>query len=100
MKHRTIARWHKRDVGDGRMSLPKQNKQGEMTMEKHMTIDEIRNLKKGELIRCGEFIFTVIDFDPFWDMLTYCDRFGNRACYKAVECTNFITPSARKHSHL
>lgn len=58
-------------------------------MEDHMTINEIRGLKPGDRIRCGVFNFRVIEFDPYWDMLTYCDRFGNRACYKASECTNF-----------
>ena len=58
-------------------------------MDKYMSIEDIRNLKAGDLIRCGDFKFKVVEFDPFWDMLTYCDSFGNRACYKAEECTNF-----------
>ena len=54
-----------------------------------MTIDEIRGLKSGDKIRCGGFNFRVIEFDPFEDLLTYCDEFGNRACYSAEECVHF-----------
>ena len=54
-----------------------------------MTIDEIRGLKSGDKIRCGRYNFSVIKFDHVWDSLTYCDAFGNRACYSAEACANF-----------
>ena len=58
-------------------------------MDTEMTLDEIRGLKSGDAIRCGNFNYTVIEFDPFWDNLTYRDKFGNRACYSANACVGF-----------